>query len=130
VIYPLEEGAKEGTIIYIKPGLYDDVPADVRAYAAANAKFPHDTTLNQWFTESQFESYRALGAHTIAMIADQRDESGNILHPQPSYPAIRDLRDFTARAEAYLKGYRERVKPQTQMRNRDLIIGPSSVLIG
>jgi hypothetical protein len=30
----------------------------VRAYAAANAKFPHDTTLNQWFTESQFESYR------------------------------------------------------------------------
>src|SRR5712672_4852113 len=56
--------------------------------AAANAKFPHDTTLNQWFTESQFESYRALGAHTIAMIADLRDDFGNILYPQPILPGI------------------------------------------
>jgi hypothetical protein len=108
VTYP-EDDAKEGRIIYIKPGLYDDVPADVRAYAAADAKFPHDTTLNQWFTESQFESYRALGAHTIEMITIQRDSSGNILDPQPSYPAIGGLRDFSARADAYLKGYRDRL---------------------
>jgi hypothetical protein len=83
VTYP-EEGAKEGKIIYIKPGFYADAPpADVRAYAAANAKFPHDTTMNQWFTESQFESYRALGCHAIAMIADKRDASGNIAELRP-----------------------------------------------
>ena len=108
--------AKEGRIVYIKPGFYDDAPADVRAYAAANAKFPHDTTLNQWFTESQFESYRALGAHTIAMIAGERDPSGNSLRPQPPSRSIEDLFDFSVRAEEYLKGYRDRAKPQTQTR--------------
>ena len=43
--YPERPGDGElGTIIYIKPGLYLDAPADVRAFAAANAKFPHDST--------------------------------------------------------------------------------------
>ncbi len=27
----------------------------------AHAEFPHETTTDQWFSESQFESYRALG---------------------------------------------------------------------
>jgi Patatin-like phospholipase len=115
VKYP-EKGAREGRIVYIKPGLYDDVPADVRAYAAANAKFPHDITLNQWFTESQFESYRALGAHSIAMITGERDHSGNLLHAQPSSPAVEDLLDFSVRAEEYLEGYRNRANPRTQIR--------------
>jgi hypothetical protein len=120
VIYPdsdfdPNEKRKEGRIVYIKPGFYDDVPADVRAYAAANAKFPHDTTLNQWFTESQFESYRALGAHTIAMIAGERDRSGNLLRSQSSSRPIEDLLDFYVCAEEYLKGYRERTNPQAQI---------------
>ncbi len=47
-----------GRIVYFKPGFYGTgEPADVRAYAAANAKFPHESTINQWFGESQFESY-------------------------------------------------------------------------
>jgi hypothetical protein len=64
--YP--EGS-DGRIIYFKPGFYGaEEPADVRAYAAANAKFPHESTLNQWFGESQFESYRSLGTHVIEEI--------------------------------------------------------------
>lgn len=63
ICYP--EGVK-GRIIYVKPGFYGtEEPADVRAYAAAHAKFPHETTLNQWFGEAQFESYRSLGAYVI-----------------------------------------------------------------
>jgi hypothetical protein len=27
------------------------------------AQFPHESTADQWFDESQFESYRALGYH-------------------------------------------------------------------
>jgi hypothetical protein len=66
ICYP--EGVK-GQIIYFKPGFYGAAePADVRAYAAANAKFPHESTLNQWFGESQFESYRSLGAYVIEEI--------------------------------------------------------------
>ena len=32
-------------------------------YHRAKPGFPHETTADQWFTESQFESYRALGQH-------------------------------------------------------------------
>ncbi len=48
-------------LVYLKPSLLAGVPADVRAYANANPSFPHEPTLDQFFTESQFESYRALG---------------------------------------------------------------------
>jgi hypothetical protein len=30
----------------------------VRGFANANPDFPHQSTIDQWFTESQFESYR------------------------------------------------------------------------
>lgn len=64
ITYP-DPGAKPGLLLYIKPGLHGNLPADIRAYAASNARFPHDSTMNQWFTESQFESYRALGSFII-----------------------------------------------------------------
>ena len=57
---------QRGYLLYIKAycgGLEE--PADVRAYWLANPAFPHDTTLNQFFGEAQFESYRALGCYTV-----------------------------------------------------------------
>jgi hypothetical protein len=53
--------AENGIILYIKAGYHGVESAGVRAYAMANPEFPHQATLNQWFTESQFESYRVLG---------------------------------------------------------------------
>jgi hypothetical protein len=41
------------------------VPVDVRSYGAVNTTFPHETTLDQWFGESQFESYRRLGEYLM-----------------------------------------------------------------
>jgi hypothetical protein len=55
-------GQPTGILIYVKPSFLTDIPADVRAYGEVDGHFPHDSTLEQWFTESQFESYRALGA--------------------------------------------------------------------
>ena len=52
-----------GNILYIKASLTGDEPPDVLNYRREHAAFPHDTTLNQFFTESQFESYRRLGEH-------------------------------------------------------------------
>jgi hypothetical protein len=40
-------------------------PGDVFNYRLQHQSFPHDTTANQWFTESQFESYRRLGQHMV-----------------------------------------------------------------
>jgi Patatin-like phospholipase len=59
----------DGTLIYIKPTVYGLEPADVLNYAKANEQFPHETTGDQMYSESQFESYRALGAHVIQAIA-------------------------------------------------------------
>lgn len=50
-----------GYILYIKPAFHGDEAAGILAYAKANKDFPHETTADQWFTESQFESYRSLG---------------------------------------------------------------------
>ncbi len=50
-----------GIIIYIKPGYHGIESAGIRGYAISQSEFPHQSTLDQWFGESQFESYRALG---------------------------------------------------------------------
>jgi hypothetical protein len=51
----------DGYILYLKPGFRGDEPADIVGYAAESTDFPHETTVDQWFSESQFESYRGLG---------------------------------------------------------------------
>jgi hypothetical protein len=53
--------AKNGILLYVKPGLRGDEPPDIASYAMANPTFPHESTSDQWFSESQFESYRHLG---------------------------------------------------------------------
>lgn len=50
-----------GRLLYVKPSFLPGVPAEVRAYATQNASFPHEPITDQWFSESQFESYRGLG---------------------------------------------------------------------
>jgi len=53
---------REGKILYIKPVVRgDESAADVIAYKRAHPAFPAQSTANQWFDESQFESYRRLG---------------------------------------------------------------------
>jgi hypothetical protein len=58
-----EDHKDAGTVVYIKSTLTGDEPADVLNYKKQHPIFPHDSTTNQWFTESQFESYRRLGHH-------------------------------------------------------------------
>ena len=55
------DGCEDGKVIYIKPAYHGVEGAAIRSYATANLTFPHETTLDQFFSESQFESYRALG---------------------------------------------------------------------
>jgi hypothetical protein len=58
--------AEKGVLVYVKPAFYDaHEPLDVVHYATANAAFPHETTADQFFSESQFESYRALGLFAV-----------------------------------------------------------------
>jgi hypothetical protein len=51
-----------GTMIVIKPRLATELPLDVAGYADSDAAFPQQGTLNQFFSEAQWESYCELGA--------------------------------------------------------------------
>jgi hypothetical protein len=63
-------GGHSGRLIYLKPSFLPNIPADVRSYGAEHKAFPHESTLDQWFSESQFESYRMLGRHQMQVLLD------------------------------------------------------------
>lgn len=65
--------ANVGVLVYIKPVVYNDCPTDVRHYRQENELFPHESTVDQFFSESQFESYRALGRHIVRQISEAMD---------------------------------------------------------
>lgn len=61
----VDPNAPSGMLIYLKPSLTGDEPTDVLDYAGRHPDFPHESTADQFFDESQFESYRRLGAHVV-----------------------------------------------------------------
>lgn len=66
VAYPARDGlhaapAFTGDLIYVKPWLPDDMPVELQAFKRSKSSFPHEATADQFFTESDFESYRRLG---------------------------------------------------------------------
>jgi hypothetical protein len=63
--YPETGDGEEGTILYIKTSIVGNETADVYNYLLDHPTFPQDSTANQWFTESQFESYRRLGQQVV-----------------------------------------------------------------
>jgi hypothetical protein len=71
----VDKDAEDGELIYIKPGVYegDYFPRDVYNYAQESLQFPHESTSDQFFSESQFESYRALGRHAVNDICKNYD---------------------------------------------------------
>ena len=64
----VDPGAPDGILLYLKPSLSGDEPVDVLEYAAHHEQFPHEPTSDQFFDESQFESYRRLGEHVAGEI--------------------------------------------------------------
>lgn len=57
------DGSPDGSIVVIKPTLSAPrrLGVDLFSYARSSKSFPHQTTIDQFFSESQFESYRELG---------------------------------------------------------------------
>jgi hypothetical protein len=80
------DSSKDGLLVYVKPSVYDekDLPRDVYNYAQESETFPHESTSDQFFSESQFESYRALGRHVFDVIC----ANGNPKPPYADLPAF------------------------------------------
>jgi hypothetical protein len=69
---PLENGGQmKGILLYLKSSLSGDEPADVLSQHLSDPAFPHDTTLDQFFDETQFEAYRGLGEHMFQSIWEE-----------------------------------------------------------
>jgi hypothetical protein len=71
----VDGGEVPGMLVYIKSSMTGDEPPDLQQYARSDPTFPHQTTADQFFDETQFESYRALGYHVAHQVfQDVRDQ--------------------------------------------------------
>ncbi|MEO6221651.1 MAG: hypothetical protein ABIP90_00270 [Vicinamibacterales bacterium] len=81
-----------GWLLYLKSSLTGDEPADVIEYRSRIKEFPHESTGDQFFSESQFESYRRLGLHIVrdafdgVLPSEPRKEPSNDEEPAPVEP--------------------------------------------
>ncbi len=89
----------KGTLVYIKATITGCEPEDVLNYARQHARFPHQSTGDQFFSEAQFESYRALGHHIGHKVFDDavNEASTHDIFPLPdtdNFHAINRARLF------------------------------------
>jgi predicted acylesterase/phospholipase RssA len=71
ITYP---NGRNGVLVYIKSSLTGDENDYVFHYKRRYSAFPHETTIDQMFSEEQFEAYRALGYHAAFGLFDRRDD--------------------------------------------------------
>lgn len=83
-----DEKVAHGWLVVVKPTLTGDEPSDIRQYRRECAEFPQQTTLDQFFDEAQWESYRALGFHIGDRVAAAvlRDPAKLLRRLTPSKP--------------------------------------------
>lgn len=100
-----DKDAKPGLLVYIKPNYQGREPISVRSYALKAKVFPHESTVDQAFGESQFEAYRALGRFAVDNIdgnpgkpyADVRSFIDALAVPPSPPPVRRHASTFTHR---------------------------------
>jgi hypothetical protein len=79
IYYPRKTGDEDevnstGVLLYVKSSITGDENDYVIDYKRRNPTFPHETTMDQLFTEEQFEAYRALGFHAVNSAFDLSDK--------------------------------------------------------
>ena len=72
----LREHPPGTVLVVLKPGLSGDEPIDVVQYQREHEAFPHEPTIDQFFDEAQWESYRRLGEHIASRIFEDVREAG------------------------------------------------------
>ncbi len=88
----------QGVLLYIKSSLTGNEPADILNYAKREISFPNQSTSDQWFDESQFESYRKLGHHIAKAVLEEFNVNSN-----PAVPCEQKKHALIATLKAKLK---------------------------
>jgi len=89
IYYPRKVGDKNdvnstGVLLYVKSSFTGDENDYVVDYKRRNPDFPHETTLDQLFTEEQFEAYRNLGFHAVNSAFKRTDNDLVSMDPAPA----------------------------------------------
>jgi hypothetical protein len=79
----VDRNAEDGVLVYLKTSITGDESPDVINYQRQHGDFPHQTTADQWFSESQFESYRRLGQHVVEELFQPVKNSAGEVEPAP-----------------------------------------------
>ncbi|HET6488769.1 MAG TPA: patatin-like phospholipase family protein [Syntrophales bacterium] len=83
-------GERPGYLLYLKPSLTGNEPVDVKQYAASHAEYPHEPTADQWFAESQFESYRRLGYKVARTVFEAAGSTGPFFDKKALFVSLRE----------------------------------------
>jgi hypothetical protein len=71
---------RDGWLLYIKPAVLGNKsgnePPDIHHYKKEHPQFPSEFLGDQFFSESQFESYRKLGSHIIRVVGGGDEKIG------------------------------------------------------
>jgi GNAT superfamily N-acetyltransferase len=132
----VKDGESVGMLVYIKASLTGDESGDVLEHAGRHPAFPHDTTVDQFFDESQFESYRKLGEHVgweVFRCAQAEVEKGadavfnELRHHWVSVPT--SLRDSFLGQQEALVDLEARLRDDPELKGYDLEIYPEIALL-
>jgi hypothetical protein len=109
ISYPADESrnlpASKGVLVYLKSSVTGDEPEDIRQYRARSPEFPHESTGEQFFGESQFESYRRLGEHVAKESLERVWNQSNRM-PDSIPEFVRDLiGDHDRKVKAIQEGH-------------------------
>ena len=101
-----KNGDADGYLIYVKPGFTGDEEADLVGYRRTNSAFPNHPTIDQFYDQRRFESYRQLGEHIGEQLAFALYDRCGSDDPDPAepwlanWPCVPDPRCSSGRWEA------------------------------
>lgn len=87
----VDAGAERGIFVYLKASLTGDETTDILNYHREHPDFPHQSTKDQWFSESQFEAYRRLGQHVVEWLLEPVGAAGT--DPLKAVDLFKKLKD-------------------------------------
>ena len=129
-----ERTKPDAWLVYLKLSWTGDEDTDLQEYKAYNPTFPHDSTANQWFSESQFESYRKLGRHvaqtalapTMKYLEKNQDmlisRLGEELNTYWTPPSASGASAFITNTEALMQIWKDVAKEENHLRFLDPLV--------
>jgi len=98
----LYEDGSYGVLLYFKSSMSGDEKDYLIDYKKRYSDFPHENTGDQFFTEEQFEAYRALGYHVVEGYFSDSDDVSFLNDGHGAWPDIHAAKAEVRRALGWI----------------------------